>query len=153
MYWTYSYNPIDEPASPHGVGGVLVTCTETTNAVSLYEGIGKIQFVKTSFDSLIGQFYRPITNNYTMVSITNSQTSVRNFQRVVTSPDFLMTAQDTLTAGGDGGRFGRSTPLFNSNNALPGRAGPLSCSPTPCFPNERQLRLKISGPDFLPPNV
>jgi signal transduction histidine kinase len=33
VYWTYSYNPIDEPASPHGVGGVLVTCTETTQQV------------------------------------------------------------------------------------------------------------------------
>jgi signal transduction histidine kinase/CheY-like chemotaxis protein len=33
VYWTYSYNPIDEPTSPHGVGGVLVTCTETTQQV------------------------------------------------------------------------------------------------------------------------
>ena len=33
VYWTYSYNPIDEPASPHGVGGVLVICTETTHQV------------------------------------------------------------------------------------------------------------------------
>jgi signal transduction histidine kinase len=33
VYWTYSYSPIDEPAFPHGVGGVLVTCTETTSQV------------------------------------------------------------------------------------------------------------------------
>lgn len=33
VYWTYSYSPIDEPASPRGVGGVLVTCSETTQAV------------------------------------------------------------------------------------------------------------------------
>ena len=33
VYWTYSYSPIDEPASPHGVGGVLVTCSETTEQV------------------------------------------------------------------------------------------------------------------------
>ncbi len=33
VYWTYSYNPIDEPAFPHGVGGVLVICTETTEQV------------------------------------------------------------------------------------------------------------------------
>jgi hypothetical protein len=30
VYWTYSYSPIDEPSYPHGVGGVLVTCAETT---------------------------------------------------------------------------------------------------------------------------
>jgi signal transduction histidine kinase/CheY-like chemotaxis protein len=33
VYWTYSYNPIDEPGSPHGVGGVLVICAETTEQV------------------------------------------------------------------------------------------------------------------------
>ncbi|MEJ0061537.1 MAG: GAF domain-containing protein [Terricaulis sp.] len=33
VYWTYSYGPIDDDASPNGVGGVLVVCTETTEAV------------------------------------------------------------------------------------------------------------------------
>ena len=33
VYWTYSYGPIDDPASAHGIGGVLVVCTETTAAV------------------------------------------------------------------------------------------------------------------------
>ncbi|HEU4959677.1 MAG TPA: PAS domain-containing protein [Sphingomonas sp.] len=33
VYWTYSYSPIDNPAAPNGVGGVLVVCTETTEAV------------------------------------------------------------------------------------------------------------------------
>ena len=33
VYWTYSYSPIDEPVFPHGVGGVLVICNETTEQV------------------------------------------------------------------------------------------------------------------------
>jgi len=33
VYWTYSFGPIDEPDYPHGVGGVLVVCTETTELV------------------------------------------------------------------------------------------------------------------------
>jgi signal transduction histidine kinase/ActR/RegA family two-component response regulator len=33
VYWTYSYSPIDEPSSANGVGGVLVTCAETTEQV------------------------------------------------------------------------------------------------------------------------
>ncbi len=33
VYWTYSYGPIDDEASPGVVGGVLVVCTETTEAV------------------------------------------------------------------------------------------------------------------------
>jgi hypothetical protein len=32
-FCAYSYSPIDEPAFPHGVGGVLVICTETTEHV------------------------------------------------------------------------------------------------------------------------
>jgi signal transduction histidine kinase/ActR/RegA family two-component response regulator len=37
VYWTYSFGPIDEPESPHGVGGVLVICTETTEQVLAQE--------------------------------------------------------------------------------------------------------------------
>ncbi|MGM9480617.1 ATP-binding protein [Roseateles sp. NT4] len=33
VYWTYSYSPIDDELSPHGIGGVLVVCTETTEQV------------------------------------------------------------------------------------------------------------------------
>jgi len=33
VYWTYSYSPIDDDTSSTGVGGVLVVCTETTEAV------------------------------------------------------------------------------------------------------------------------
>jgi hypothetical protein len=31
VYWTYTYNPIFDPGSKTGVGGVLVICTETRN--------------------------------------------------------------------------------------------------------------------------
>lgn len=33
VYWTYSYSPIDQPDAPHGVGGVLVICNETTDQI------------------------------------------------------------------------------------------------------------------------
>lgn len=33
VYWTYSYSPIDDTDAPHGVGGVLVVCSETTEKV------------------------------------------------------------------------------------------------------------------------
>ncbi len=33
VYWTYSYSPIDDTDAPHGVGGVLVVCSETTEQV------------------------------------------------------------------------------------------------------------------------
>ncbi len=33
VYWTYSYCPIGDEDAPHGVGGVLVVCNETTAQV------------------------------------------------------------------------------------------------------------------------
>ncbi len=33
VYWTYSYSPIDDETAPHGIGGVLVVCAETTPEV------------------------------------------------------------------------------------------------------------------------
>jgi two-component sensor histidine kinase len=33
VYWTYSYSPIEDPEAANGIGGVLVTCTETTRTV------------------------------------------------------------------------------------------------------------------------
>jgi len=69
-----------------------IVCAGT--GTGLYEGIEKVQFVRADFDSLLGQFFQPITTNYTMTAITNSQTQVQRFQRVVTAPDILLTADD-----------------------------------------------------------
>jgi hypothetical protein len=33
VYWTYSFGPIDDEDAPHGIGGVLIICTETTQQV------------------------------------------------------------------------------------------------------------------------
>ncbi len=33
VYWTHSFGPIDDEDAPHGVGGVLVICSETTSQV------------------------------------------------------------------------------------------------------------------------
>lgn len=33
VYWTYSYGPVHDEGAPNCVGGVLVVCTETTQAV------------------------------------------------------------------------------------------------------------------------
>ena len=33
VYWTYSYSPINDETAPHGVGGVIVMCAETTAQV------------------------------------------------------------------------------------------------------------------------
>ncbi len=75
---------------------VVQPCTLVTNTQGLYQGIGKMQFVKTTFDSLLGQFYQPITNQYTMVLVTNSQLVTETLQRVVTTPDFTISASNIV---------------------------------------------------------
>ncbi len=103
-----------------------VTCTATAGATGLYEGIENVKFVKSSYDSLLGQYFQPITNNYTMVNVTNSQAVTQHFQRVVTTPDFLLDAQD-MASGPDAiplvATFGRNLN-FDTANVLPGLAGP-----------------------------
>jgi len=68
---------------------VVQPCTLVTNGVGLYQGVGKMRFVKTTYDSLFGTFYQPITNQFTKVLLTNSQYVTQTFQRVVTTPDFI----------------------------------------------------------------
>jgi hypothetical protein len=84
----------------YGLGVLPVVCAAsggggtTTNFPGLYRGIGHVQFVPTSYDSLVGQFYQPITNTYNQVLIVNSKPVNETFQRVVTVPDYLISASD-----------------------------------------------------------
>jgi hypothetical protein len=103
-----------------------VTCTLTPNATGLYQGVEKINFVYSSFDSLVGQFFQPITNVYTMLAVTNSQVQSQTITRVVTAPDLLFSAADLIgnppppfTVF----RFSRNL-TFDTANVLAGLAGP-----------------------------
>ncbi len=110
-----------------------VTCTETANATGLYQGIKKLKYVRADYDSLLGQYYQPITNDYTMTLVTNGQTVVQHFERIVTQPDFLFSALD-LTPGPASQIFqitSQSTvPPFDTGNVLPGLAGPGTITPS-----------------------
>ena len=105
-----------------------VTCTQTAGATNLYQGIEKINFVYSSYDSLVGQYFQPITNVYTMRAVINSQVQPQTITRVVTAPDVLFTARDlddnTLPVAHD---YARSL-TFNTANVLQGLAGPGTIS-------------------------
>ncbi len=101
------------------------------NVTGLYQGIGQMQFVRASFDSLLGQFFQPITNTYSMVFVTNGQAIHQTFQRIVTAPDFLFSAADL--ANGPSQLFGNTAfsrnVNFNLANIYPGLAGPGTINP------------------------
>jgi hypothetical protein len=70
------------------------TCDTATPSPALRRGIERVQFVRANYDSLLGQFFQPLTNTYMMVMITNGQSVKEFYQRVVTRPDFLFQAAD-----------------------------------------------------------
>jgi len=115
--------------TPHQFLVQPINCTSVTPTPGLYEGIGRVQFVEADFDSLLGQTFQPVTNNYTMTLVTNSQAVVQNFQRLVTAPDFLFSAQDITSPNPPAvpslsiGDYVRNL-TFNQANVLPNLAGP-----------------------------
>jgi hypothetical protein len=122
-----------------------VICGTVAGSTGLYQGIENMKFVKSSFDSLLGQFFQPITNNYTMVAVTNNKAQVQHFQRVVTTPDFVFDAQD-LAAGPAAipvvGIWQRNLD-FDTANVLPGLAGPGTITPS------TTITFNKSGPVFF----
>jgi hypothetical protein len=71
-----------------------VTCP--IDALGIRGGMDQIQFVRRDYDAITGQVWDPVTNDYTLVEIneTNHTSALRHFQRVVPQPDFLFTAAD-----------------------------------------------------------
>jgi hypothetical protein len=118
----------------------------TTNAPGLYQGIGKVQFVKTSYDSLIGQFYQPITNNYPANLIFNSKLIKQTFQRVITQPDLLLSAADLVPGPAAVNtivpRYSRTDLNFDISNIGAGLAGPGVINP------QSTITFNKSGPIF-----
>jgi hypothetical protein len=109
-----------------------VSCTQVPGTTGYYEGIEKLQFVKlppTNYDSLLGRFTTPFTNYYTLNSVnpTNGQVEVQYIERVITRPDFLMSALD-LTPGPNSPIFQIfeqvTQPPFITANVPAGLAGP-----------------------------
>ena len=120
-----------------------INCVDSTPSAGLYEGIEHIQYVKSSYDSLIGQFFQPFTNSYSMTLVTNSRTVVQNFQRVITAPDILLTASDTATAAGYA--IESTAPVWDEANILAGLAGPGTINPPATFTFDKVGPLYTNG--------
>jgi hypothetical protein len=109
------------------------TCDLVPGATGNYQGIQRVQFVRIpddGVDPLTRNLLQPYwaTNYYTMVFYdpTNRQLSTQTFQRVVTAPDILFSAQD-WAVGPAGNNFNGTVVRninFEQGNVLPGLAGP-----------------------------
>lgn len=112
-----------------------VVCPQ--NSVGLRQGVENIKFEKRDYDSLLNRFFYPVTNTYTLTTITNNTGYQQVVQRVIVNPDFLITAQD-LSEGNPGNNL-IGHPLaarslgYDANNANPGLAGPGVLTPGNVF--------------------
>lgn len=73
---------------------VVNPCDRLTGTVGLRQGMDRFTFVRQNFDSLLGRFFQPVTNYYTLIGITNSTLVPQRFERVITRPDFLFSAEE-----------------------------------------------------------
>jgi len=102
------------------------------SGAALFQGIDRIRFVRRDFDSLLGRFFAPATNNYVLNSITNSTLVPQPIQRTVTFPDLLFSATDQANNPDSvpaASVYGRQMN-FNTAFANPGLAGPGTIEPT-----------------------
>ncbi len=124
-----------------------------TNGVGFHQGVSKVTFVRRSFDSLLGQFFEPVTNRFQVMTVTNSAVIPSIFERVVTQPDILFSADDLAsppTTWPVGVDAMTRTIRFNSNNALPNLPGPGLVEPTmSAVYNKIGPAFFNSGPFFL----
>jgi hypothetical protein len=114
----------------HNLAISPVLCS--TNEPGLRRGVEKLTFVKTAYDSLLGQSYTPQTNYFTMTMVTNSTNWVQTYQRVVNTPDFVFSAADMAPGPADPINTWadwRRNVNWNTNHILPGLAGAGTIDP------------------------
>jgi hypothetical protein len=134
-------------------------CSSASSGPILRRGIQKIQFARANFDSLLGQFFQPVTNDYSVMVISNSQPGIQNFQRVITQPDILFTATD-FAPGPAAGPADFPVPSSRSisfsadpASAYPGQAGPgLINTPTTITYDKVGPLFENIGTSFLSGN-
>jgi hypothetical protein len=102
--------------------------------LALRGGIDKITFVQATVDALTGEFFSPMTNQFTAIYATNSALVQEQLQRVTTRPDFLFCAGDLEDPNTPYVALSSSAGTTNwINNATlngnPGGAGPGMIQP------------------------
>jgi hypothetical protein len=75
-------------------GTTNITGTNLLIGTFLRPGMETINFVRTDYDSLLGQTFVTITNVYTDVVISNNTAVMQRLQRISNQPDLLFSAED-----------------------------------------------------------
>jgi hypothetical protein len=84
--WSIPSTNVITPGPGGGGGGLIDPAVRF--------GVDKLTFVRTEFDSLLGQFFTPITNVFSETVFTNGVAVSQTVLRVLTVPDILINAGD-----------------------------------------------------------
>ncbi len=120
-----------------GSWGIPGTSTNffITNAVRF--GVDKITFVRTDFDSLLGELFNPITNRWTEQVITNGVMRDQQMTRAVLTPDFVFSGADLLAAATARGVTWTNNPVLN---------GTVTAGPGVIVPGGSSIIYNTTGP-------
>ena len=114
-----------------------------SNTVALRQGIEKVTFIRRDYDYLLGQFYSPVVNNYTLTAVSNKTVVVNGItnvtrillpqrvQRVVNQPDILFSAADLLSGFPSIPTVLRTAPSFDIAGATVAQPLPANAVPGP----------------------
>jgi hypothetical protein len=137
----YSFNQYTFIVNP-------LNCQATGYAdnVALRQGINRMFFVRHDYDSLLGQYWSPVTNDYKLTAVQGNQLAPQIFRRAVSQPDILFTAQDL----GPYELFARTINNFDTGHVLPNLAGPGNIiGPITFTFNKVGTVYENEGPNFL----
>ena len=113
-----------------------------TNNAELRQGIEKISFIRKDFDSLLGRFFVPFTNDYSGVALIQNRLVEQRFRRFITAPDILIQA-------GDLGPLLLSRSInFGSSNLVSNLAGPGTIEPFTVIALNKVGPLRFNSTDF-----
>jgi hypothetical protein len=79
-------------ATNHLLVYLPIVCLPDT--VDTRQGLKQITFLRRDFDSLLNQFWTPVTNDYTVIALTNGILVPEHMRRTVVAPDFLFRVSD-----------------------------------------------------------
>jgi hypothetical protein len=113
-------------------GNTNITGTNALIGAFLRPGMETISFVRTDYDSLLGQAFITITNVYTDVVVSNNTAVMQRVQRISNQPDLLFTAEDLGLNPGNIPFFVRRGVNYVNNDAINGQSvlgGPGTLEP------------------------
>lgn len=144
IYWTYSYSPIDDEEAPNGVGGVLVVCTETTEAVlAERRHAAETERQRRLFEQAPGFITILSSPDHTFEFVNAA------YRRLFGDRDYIgKPAREVFPELADQDFFGLLDRVYSTGQRFVAEHIPISLEPAPGRPSEERFLNFIYEPMF-----